>query len=94
MTIILLKKRQRDLEDKERSNNTHLIEKGNVKVLEKEPKDFPKKVLEAIHIKKKGPNLNRDKGLDLDPVWDNLVKPTKIRGQELNISQFSHHNKL
>ena len=50
------------------------------KVLEKEPKDFPRKVLEAIHIRKKGPNLNRDKGLDLDPVWDNLINPTKTRG--------------
>ena len=57
-----------------------LLPKINVKVLEKETKDFPRKVLEAIHIRKKGPNLNRDKGLDLDPVWDNLVKPTKTRG--------------
>ena len=48
--------------------------------LEKEPKDFPRKVLEAIHMRKKGPNLNRDKGLDLDPVWDNLINPTKTRG--------------
>ena len=31
-------------------------------------------------IRKKGPNLNRDKGLDLDPVWDNLINPTKTRG--------------
>ena len=52
----------------------------NIKVLEKEPKDFPRKVLEAIHIRKKGPNLNRDKGLDLDPVWANLINPTKTRG--------------
>ena len=51
-----------------RSNNAHQIDWDNVKVLEKETKDFPRKVLEAIHIRKKGPNLNRDKGLDLDPV--------------------------
>ena len=63
-----------------RSNNTHQIDWDNVKVLEKEPKDFPRKVLEAIHIRKKGPNLNRDKGLDLDKVWDNLINPTKTRG--------------
>ena len=36
-----------------RSNNTHQIDWANVKVLEKESKDFPRKVLEAIHIKKK-----------------------------------------
>ena len=29
---------------------------------------------EAIKIKSKGPNLNRDKGLDLDPVWDTLLQ--------------------
>ena len=63
-----------------RSNNTHKIDWDNVKVLEKETKDFPKKVLEAIHIRKKVPNVNRDKGLDFDPVLDDLVKPTKTRG--------------
>ena len=63
-----------------RSNNIHQIDWDNVKVLEKEPKDFPRKVLEGIHIRKKGPNLNRDKGLDLDPVWDNLINPTNTRG--------------
>ena len=31
----------------------------NVKVLEKETKDVPRKILEAIHIKKKEPNLHR-----------------------------------
>ena len=63
-----------------RSNNAHQINWNNVKVPENEPKDFPRKVLEAIHIRKKGPNLNRDKGLDLNPVWDNLINPTKTRG--------------
>ena len=36
-----------------RSNNTHHIDWDNVKVLEKETKDFPRKVLEAIYIRKK-----------------------------------------
>ena len=63
-----------------RSNNTHQIDWDIVKVLEKEPKNFPRKVLEAIHIRKKGPNLNRDTRLDLNPVWDNLINPTKTRG--------------
>ena len=31
-------------------------------------------VMKAIQIKSKGPNLNRDKGLDLDPVWDTLLQ--------------------
>ena len=79
-----------------RSKNTHQIDWDIINVLEKEPiKDFPRKVLEAIHIRKKGPNLNRDKGLDLDPVWDNLIKPTIRPGwRELNISHLCHHSKL
>ena len=75
-----------------RSNNTHQIDWDNVKALEKEPKDFPRKVLEAIHIWKKGPNLNRDKGLD--PVWDNLINPKKPGGQELIINHLWRHSKL
>ena len=41
-----------------------------VKILGREPKDFSRKILEAIHIRKEKPALNRDKGMDLDPVWD------------------------
>ena len=63
-----------------RSNNSHQIDWENVNVLEKEPKEFSRRVLEAIHIRKKGPNLNRDTGLDLDPVWDNLLVPKTTRG--------------
>ena len=43
-------------------------------VLERESKEFSRRVLEAIQIKTKGSNLNRDKGLDLDPVWDTLLQ--------------------
>ena len=63
------------------SKNTHQIDWDNVKVLEKETKDFPRRVLEAIQIKKQGPSLNRDTGLEFDPVWDNLIKPSSTRGR-------------
>ena len=46
----------------------HEIDWTGVKVLEKELKEFSRRVLEAIQIKTNGPKLNRDKGLDLDPV--------------------------
>ena len=52
----------------------HDIDWTGVKVLERESKEFSRRVLEAIQIKSKGPNLNRDKGLDLDPVWDTLLQ--------------------
>ncbi|XP_072043740.1 uncharacterized protein [Amphiura filiformis] len=40
----------------------HQIDWENVKVLERESKDFPRRVLEAIHIRTKRPRLNGDKG--------------------------------
>ena len=49
----------------------HNIDWEKVKVLEREPRDFPRKILEAIYIRTLNPKLNRDKGLELDPViWD------------------------
>ena len=42
-------------------------------ILAREPKDFSRKILEAIHIRKEKPALNRAKGLDLDPVWDPVL---------------------
>ena len=53
----------------------HQIDWENVKVLEREPKEFSRRILEAIHIRTLKPKLNRDKGLDLDPIWDNLLMP-------------------
>ena len=44
-----------------------------VNILAREPEDFSRKILEAIHIRKEKPTLNRDKGLDLDPVWDPVL---------------------
>ena len=52
----------------------HDIDWTGVKVLERESKEFSLRVLEAIQIKTKGPNLNRDKGLDLDCVLDTLLQ--------------------
>ena len=46
----------------------HDIDWTGVKALERESKEFYRRVLEAIQIKTKGLNLNRDEGLDLDPV--------------------------
>ena len=72
----------------------------------REPKDFPRRVLEAIHIRTAKPRLNRDKGLEIDPVWDNLLLPkdrpggrkihhrdvilTSMTSSEVSISQQVH----
>ena len=72
-------------EHDERSKG-HNIDWENVKVLEREPRDFPSKILEAIHIRTLNPKLNRDKGLELDPVWDNLLATKDTKGPSGNSS--------
>ncbi|XP_072033047.1 carnosine synthase 1-like [Amphiura filiformis] len=59
-----------------RSNNSH----QRRKCAGKKHKEFSRRVLEAIHIRKKVPNLNRDTRLDIDPVCDNLLIPKTTRG--------------
>ena len=56
-----------------RSTN-HQFDPEQVEILAKEIKDFPRRVLEAIYIKQQEPSLNRDQGLDLDPIWDPIIK--------------------
>ncbi len=53
--------------------NQPTINPEKVKILAKEPKDYSRKILEAIHIRQNNPSLNRDKGLELDPVWDRVL---------------------
>ena len=36
--------------------------------------------LNLFTSRKKGPNLNRDNGLDLDPFWDKLSSPKRPGG--------------
>ena len=52
----------------------HQFDPEQVEILAKETKDFPRRVLEAIYIKQQEPSLNRDQGLDLDPIWDPIIK--------------------
>ncbi|XP_072023064.1 uncharacterized protein [Amphiura filiformis] len=49
----------------------HQIDWENVKVLEKKQKEFSRRVLEAIQTRTQNPRLNRDQGLEIDPIWDN-----------------------
>ena len=51
----------------------HYFDTGKVKILTKETKDYSRKILEVIHICQKNSTLNRDKGLDWDPVWDRVL---------------------
>ena len=51
----------------------HSIDWENVKVLEREPRDFPREIVEAINIRTLNPKLGRNKELEFDPVWEKLL---------------------
>ena len=51
----------------------HHFDPDEFKMLSREPKDFARKILEAIHIRKETPVFDRDKGLDLDSVLDSVL---------------------
>ena len=43
---------------------SHTINWDNTKVLDREDREYPRQVQEAIYIKKKQPSLNYDQGLE------------------------------
>ena len=51
----------------------HTCTLDGVKILEKEEDWFKRKVKEAIQIHRHQPSLNRDKGLELPPVYSQLL---------------------
>ena len=51
----------------------HIMDWKNVKVLASEQNETRRKVKEAIWIRKKRPDLNRDAGLDLPPIYNDLL---------------------
>ena len=46
----------------------------HIRIIEKEPRDLHRKVLEAINIKLKGAGLNRNDGIELPDVYLPLLK--------------------
>ena len=44
-------------------------------VLDREDREFPRLVREAIHIRKLSPELNRDQGLELPTLYNALIRP-------------------
>ena len=49
------------------------IDWENTKVLDREDREYPRQVQEAIYIKKKKPSLNRDQGLELPSLYNGLL---------------------
>ena len=51
----------------------NIIDWENTKVLDREDREYPRQVREAIYIKKKKPSLNRDQGLELPSLYNGLL---------------------
>ena len=52
----------------------HKIDWDRTKVLDKEDREYPRLVREALHIRKNNPELNRDQGLELPSLYSALIK--------------------
>ena len=85
----------------EHSKNTgHELDTGNVTVLCREDRLIPRKVREAIFIKKElKPTLNRDGGRELSKIYDSLLAtpsvrtPPTSRSRGSSVSQHSATNR-
>ena len=57
-------------------NYNHKIDWEGIKVLDKDNRDFPRLVKEAIQIRKSDSTMNRDVGLDLPAIYNSaLIHP-------------------
>ena len=61
----------------------HIIDWDNVKILDREDREFPSQIKEeeAIQIRKHSPALNRDQGLEIPSIYNVIIRPKVIKGQ-------------
>ena len=63
------------------TDSRHSIDWDNVKVLDREDREYPRLVREAIQIRRHTPQLNRDQGLEIPTLYTSLIRPKVISGQ-------------
>ena len=59
----------------------HTIDWDNVKIFDREDREFPRQVKEAIQIRKHSPALNRDQELEIPSIYNVIIRPKVIKGQ-------------
>jgi len=65
-----------------KSEAHHDIDWDSTKVLDKDDREFPRLVREAIQIRQKSPELNRDQGLELLSLYEALIRPNVTKGHQ------------
>jgi hypothetical protein len=79
-----MKEHKNDIEHKKESsalachiieNPTHKIEIESATLIVSEPRYFHRKFKESIHIRKTTNRMNRDLGMDINPIWTSLLLP-------------------
>ena len=64
-----------------KTESHHNINWESTRILDKEDREYPRLVREAIQIRRKSPELNRDQGLELPSQYHPLLRP---RSSEVN----------
>ena len=70
----------------------HTIDWDNIKILDREDREFPRQVNEAIQIRKHSPALNRDQGLEIPSIYNVIIRP--IKGHQrpiIDVTPSVHH---
>jgi len=63
----------------------HIIDWHSIKILDQDQNTSNRKIKEAIYIRKLKPSLNRDQGLDLPPIYHNLLSHDLTIGGHVTI---------
>ncbi len=65
-------------------DSRHNINWDSTRIIDRETEYFPRKVREAIHIRRQRPEMNRDGGLELPHIYDRVLIAAPPSGRDAN----------